>query len=506
MYEEHTSAVRHVAPRPAAKHEGAQPALLALASAILPGLGQLIIGLRRRGLILMGITFAMLAVAGGFWFGNKLWVLTLSVRPAALLWLLVLNALLLGFRIYAAVDAYIAAGGQVGQRHGAPIAAGGALVMLAVAGVLLIPHATAAYYDLVQYDLITTIFGDDDPVVAVDDPTETTEPGEGDPGEGVVLAGGTTSTSSSTTTSSTTTTTMPAPWEGVGRYNVLLIGGDAGPGRRGLRTDTMVVASIDMDTGWTAMFQIPRNLAEIPMPASVDAFECQCFPRIANEIYDFGTNNPEYYAGARDPGARALTTTLGELLGIPIHNYALVNLNGFVDVVDALGGVTINVTRAVYDEAYPHEDGSTVVIDIPVGIQEMDGHTALAYARSRRQSDDYNRMGRQRCVLEALAEGADPAGLLLNFPRLAGVLKEVVNTDIPIDQLPDLVKVATKINTDEIVSIQFIPPTYNDGRTADRFPKPAVPLIREHVETAISLPPLEAIATLGLEPLTDACG
>jgi len=140
-----------------------------------------------------------------------------------------------------------------------------------------------------------------------------------------------------------------------------------------------------------------------------------------------------------------------------------------------------------------------------VGVHEFDGHMALAYARSRRESDDYNRMNRQRCVLEAMAEAADVVTLLRALPDLVPVIKDNVFTDIPVSRLPDLIEVADKVNTEEMVSVRFIPERFVAGRNADRFPVPNVPLIRETVQTIFSLPPAEAIELLDLQSLDDAC-
>jgi len=234
--------------------------------------------------------------------------------------------------------------------------------------------------------------------------------------------------------------------------------------------------------------------------------DCNCFSDISNAIYQYGQQHPELYPDAADPGAALIMASFQELLGIPIHYYALVDLNGFVDMVDALGGVTIYVPERVYDANYPHEDGSTEVIDIPVGEYHMDGHLALAYARSRHSSDDYNRMGRQRCVLEAMLEEADPVTMALHIGQLANAVTTYITTDIPIDQLPNLVKLMPKIDSSKIVSVRFIPPDYIAGYRPDRYSIPDIDKIQAAVNTVITLPPDEAMAALGIEPLTSTCG
>jgi LCP family protein required for cell wall assembly len=326
----------------------------------------------------------------------------------------------------------------------------------------------------------------------------------------------TTSTSTTTTTTmpTTTTTTLPEGFPAEGRVNILLMGGDSGVGRRGVRTDTMIVISIDPETGWIAMFGIPRNLWGLPIPPGDPAqgsFECgDCFGAIANEIYPWGLSRPDLF-GEENPGAAAAKDLLGYLLGIDIHYFALVDLAGFVDVIDAIGGVDIEVLHPIHDDEYPNVDGTYSVKDQAPGIYHMNGTQALYYARSRHATDDFNRMGRQRCVLQAVAEQSSPLRLLGQFDTI----KESVLTDLPDSAILYLIDLLPEVNTDEIVSIRFMPdapefagtPTsYIAGWTADRYPIPNRDFIAQTVATALSLPPAEAIATLNLQPLEAVCG
>ena len=327
-----------------------------------------------------------------------------------------------------------------------------------------------------------------------------------------------TSTSTSTTTTTlpptTTTTTLPPGWPEEGRVNVLLLGGDSGIGRRGIRTDTMIVVSIDPGTGWLAMFGIPRNLWGLPLPPghpSRGSFACgDCFGAIANEIYPWGLDRPDLF-GEVNPGAAAAKEILGHLLGLDLHYFALVDLEGFVDVIDAAGGVDIVVRRQIDDYAYPEVDGTYSERTLAPGTYHMDGEQALYYARSRHATDDFNRMGRQRCVLQAVAQQTNPLTLLGMFDTVA----ESVLTDVPESALLRLIDLLPEMNLDEIVSIRFMPdapefagtPTaYIAGWTPDRYPIPNRDFIAETVAAALSLPPAEAIATLNLQPLEAVCG
>ena len=348
--------------------------------------------------------------------------------------------------------------------------------------------------------------------------TTTTPP----PATTTTVAPATTTTRSPTTTTTTTTlpptttttTTLPEGFPAKGRVNILLMGGDSGVGRRGIRTDTMIVVSIDPATGWVAMFGIPRNLWGLPLPPGHPAqgtFACgDCFGAIANEIYPWGLSRPDLF-GEESPGAAAAEDLLGHLLGIDIHYFALVDLAGFVDVIDALGGVDIVVQHPIHDDEYPNVDGTYSVKDLAPGTYHMDGYQALYYARSRHATDDFNRMGRQRCVLQAVAEQSNPLTLLGRFD----VIKESVLTDLPDSAILYLIDLLPEVDTDEIVSIRFMPdapefagtPTsYIADWTADRYPIPDRDFIAQTVATALGLPPAEAIATLGLQPLEAVCG
>ncbi len=493
-------------------------------SAVIPGWGQWLMGERRRAVAFMAVTLtigipvvvltAMVFYAEGFHLAVDL-ARSFFEHPSLLLVLLGVNGLLLSFRVIVVVDAFLLPVRRASVRGGA-----GRVSPLAIAGVALIlvavvfPHGWVGSRNLDLYDLFTYDFTADPAQVTTTEPVTTV------PSTIAITAAteGSTTSTTTTTSTSTTTTTMPDPFDGFGRVNVLLMGGDAGVGRRGIRTDTMIVVSIDPQTGATAMFSVPRNNVQLPIPEDIpayDTFGCHCYPGLANEIYQYGLGNPEGFPGGPNTGGNASKAILGNLLGLEIHFFALVDLQGFVDVIDALGGVTITVTERVYDGAYPHEDGSLEVIDIQPGTYDMDGHLALAYARSRRTSDDYDRMGRQRCVIEAVAEQADPISLLRRLPDLVPAIQGSIVTDIPVADIPDFLDLLGRADLETIPSIRFMrrapefegtPTSYVAAWTSDRYPIPNVDLIRETVATTISLPPAEAIEALNLQPIEEICG
>jgi LCP family protein required for cell wall assembly len=477
----------------------ARPLIAAVLSGVVPGLGQLIAGDGRRARTLFIIDLVIIAILA-FVFRSKLAILTAWIQPTSLALMMIGNILLLGYRIWAASDAYAIAKGPSSRSTGPSriLVLGGTI---AIGLVLVTPHVVFGYFDVVQYDLITSVFGDNTAAPAQTNVAAAAEPVTDETGETVAPG-------EDALTDEDVVVTPGDPWDGVDRLNILLIGGDFGEGRTGIRTDTMITVSIDPASGETAMFSVPRNWTYSPLPAGMGVWDCDCYPELINELWVAGEQYPDAFPGPGSPSENAVKGIISEFLGIPIHYYAMVNLDGFVDIVDALGGVEIYVPTAVVDDEYPSEDGTTTEqINIQPGLQELDGHLALAYSRSRHQDSDYFRMSRQRCVIEAMMEQADPTDLLLNFGKFAEVIKETMITDIPVETLPELVKLLPMVDLENVVSVRFIPPEYHlkyrddgkPGRIAN------IDLVHDHVELVIE-DPERAIVELGLEPLEDLCG
>ncbi len=191
------------------------------------------------------------------------------------------------------------------------------------------------------------------------------------------------------------------PWT-----TILLLGTDEGPGNWGARTDTIIVVAFEHGTRRAVAFGIPRNLVDVRVGGKLPVFR-----EPLNALYSYARAHPEILPPARDPGASALKLAVSQLLGVRVDYYALANLRGFASLVDALGGVTIHVkdrlkdsvTRAAWGEPKPR-------IDVyPGRTYHFDGHEALAYVRSRKDSNDYARMARQRCFLSAARRPGRPA-------------------------------------------------------------------------------------------------
>jgi polyisoprenyl-teichoic acid--peptidoglycan teichoic acid transferase len=436
------------------------PLLAALLSALVPGLGQLYTGRRRLGAVALSTTAALLLVAMVAARLGPIGLVPLLLRPSVLVGLLAVDVGLALLRLGCVVDAFRSAQLRRGPPPGGRYAA--SLVGLAViAAGTVAPHVAAGYYDLQAHRLVSSIAG--------------------------------ASTGSATA------------WLRRDRVSVLLLGGDAGPGRVGLRTDTMIVASVERSTGAVALFGLPRNLTGVPMPdRAAVAFPCRCFPQPLNALYGWARAHPELFPGSPDAGATALMGAVERLLGIPIDHYALVDLSGFVDVIDALGGVTVDVTERVRDRLSPATPGGPWrSFDIRPGRQHLDGESALAYARSRHATSDYDRMRRQRCLLAAVAGQADPPTLLRALPRLVPLIERSVSTDIPVRDLPALAGLAAKARRDRVVTVGLTPPRFAPTRNAAGYPVVDAPAVRAAVSRALTHP--EATRT-GSGTAASRCG
>jgi LCP family protein required for cell wall assembly len=230
-------------------------------------------------------------------------------------------------------------------------------------------------------------------------------------------------------------------------------------GYLGHRTDIMIVISINPSPPYdVAILPVPRFLSNFELPEGFGVEptldDWDWIGHVWRRAEDIA---PELYPGPGRPGENAVKTALGGLFDIQIHYYALITVGGFIDIVDAFGGVTIDVpTRIVdrnYDTADDHEGATRVTMVIEEGTQRLDGFHALAYARIRSQSHEFARMHRQRCIISALIEQTNPVTLMLNFDQLANAIKDNVLTDIPQDRLVDFVDMLPNLHTENFTTL-----------------------------------------------------
>src|SRR3954468_15043295 len=351
---------------------------------LVPGLGQFILGAYRRALVLLGLTGVVVLASAAVVLAHP------SLDTRLLASILVLDLALLGLRVFAVVDA---------GRSTAP-AFVAALVVLTVA-----PHAAAGYLAVRSYTVLDRVFASEEPrdvlpshgLFLSDTPAPEPESERLPVGRPLVAS----------PELVTTAAPVERPWT-----TILLLGTDEGPGNWGARTDTIIVVALEHGTRRAVAFGIPRNLVDFRVGGRLPVFH-----DLINALYSYARTQPDLFPDSSDPGATAVKLAVSRLLGVRIDYYALANLRGFAGLVDALGGVTLDVkerlhdsvTRAAWGEPKPR-------IDVyPGRTYHLDGHRALAYVRSRKDSDDYTRMARQRCFLSALADQVDALDVLRNF-------------------------------------------------------------------------------------------
>jgi LCP family protein required for cell wall assembly len=402
--------------------------------AVVPGTAFLAAGRRILGAITL--LLFLLLVGGGVWLatGGRRTAVRTAVNTDSLLWVvggIGLVALLWGVVVVAGYRMLLPS--RVGRgRHVL-----GAVVVLVLVAAVAAPAVVASRLAFAQRDLIAGVFDDNGKSATVVD--------------------------------------TPNPFGDKERVNVLLLGGDGGEGRDGVRTDTVIVASIETATGDTTLFSLPRNLENLPFPA--DSPLAAVYPNgfqagsesesLLNAIYRNGpAEHPGILGPTDNPGADFLKLGVGEALGLKLDYYVLVNLDGFSRLVDALGGITVNVNYYVPVGGEPSIGTLPDAYIAPGPNQHMDGGTALAFARGRFGLTDYDRMARQRCTIDAIIQAADPVTLLQRYQELATTTKDIVSTDIPRSALDDFVDLAFLVKDATTRSVVFDPnlidPAYPD--------------------------------------------
>ena len=372
----------------------------AILSAIMPGLGQ-VANRQTRLALLFGLpSLALFALLLLVLQGNSTTRLfaTLMV-PATLGTVLVLNVLVLLWRLVAVAQAFFDA--RYPLRPSARATAGLGVIVLFVA----LPHLAGGWVGYSAFDNFKRVFGASTAQAAL-------TPGLGDRE----------------------------------RLNILLMGVDSGGKRAHALTDTLIVVSLDPVGRHVSMISIPRDMVNVPLG------DGKTFAPKINSLLEFGDRNPRTFPGG---GTKALERAVGALLGIPIHYYAKVDLGGFVRMVNAVGGVDINVLRPLSDPNYGGY-GVGPGWSVTRGLHHFDGANALAYARIRKAEgeSDFTRAERQQEVLVAIRNAAVKGNLVFRLTDRLDAVGATVRTDLPAERLPALAALAEEIggaNTTRVV-------------------------------------------------------
>ena len=397
-----------------------------LLSAILPGFGFLWSGRKSLGFLVLPPALTVIGLAAYYGVKQPRAVLDVAFDPTRLqVAAIVLGAGLVLWALIVLTTYFMVRPLPGRAVHTVIGTAFVGLLCLAVAA----PVVTGARYAMVQADLVETVFEDN---------TSATAPKN---------------------------VTVEDPWAGRDRVNVLLLGGDGGVHREGVRTDTMILLSIETHTGRTTMFSLPRNMMNAQFPPDSPLHDL--YPNgfsgygdpgswMLNAIYRMVPMlHPGLLGKSDNEGADALKLAVQGSLGLPVDYYVLVNLRGFRQIVDAMGGVTVNINQ-------PIPVGGNTDLGIPPERylqpgpnQRLDGFDALWYSRGRYGSDDYQRMERQRCMIDAIIDEAKPLNLLRRYQALAEAGKKIVRTDIPRKLLPAFVDLGMRIKDASVTSVVF---------------------------------------------------
>jgi LCP family protein required for cell wall assembly len=423
--------------------------MLTTLGAVLPGVAFMAAG--RRWLGGLVAAFALAVVAAGVWLGTsgKRMALHAAVNPAMLL------KVGLGLLLLAVLWIVVVASGYHMVRP-LQVTAGQRITGVVVVSLLCLaggtPAVAGARYAFVQRDLITSVFANNTRSATV--PKHITQ---------------------------------ADPWGGRPRVNLLLLGSDAGADRVGARTDSVIVASIDTKTGNTVLFSLPRSMEKLPFPPGPlrdvypHGFQAPGGDgeQLLNAVYGTVPALHPHILGPTDNlGADVLKLGVGEALGLKIDYYVMINLEGFAQLVNSLGGVTVNINEWVAIGGAT--DGHHLPDDYlaPGQNQHLSGVYALWFARGRFGTTDYARMKRQRCVIKAIIDQADPVKVLTRYQQLAKATKNIVRTDIPQPLLSAFVDLSMLIKRAPVRSVVF-------DNTVIYTPDPDYDLMRRKVRQAL---------------------
>lgn len=277
------------------------------------------------------------------------------------------------------------------------------------------------------------------------------------------------------------------PWADIPRVNILLFGSDAGAGRIKQRPDSLIVASVDTKTGDTVLVSVPRNMGHAPFPKSDPLYQLypDGFTKLPGEtdnaaglmesVWQAGDDHKDLFPkDDPEPGLTATRDAVTGITGLKIDYTTTVDLDGFQQLVDAMGGVYVNVKPDPKQWLDPQkgipiggviQNGHVVPGSIKgwirPGYQKLDGRKALWYSRSRVASSDDQRMRRQRCMINSLVSQVNPFQMVKKFPSIMQVASDNIRIDISQDDLPAFADLAQKMKSGNMRSVDISDPNSN---------------------------------------------
>lgn len=390
------------------------PILATFLSFLWPGLGQWYAGSGRSAVIFALPVAAVVAVAVVQVLSGPTSLVVSLFDPSTALTILVLIGLLGLWRLISMGDAMTSAERDRTWRRPKPLATFAGLAL-----VVIVLHAAAANLAWSFYDAGSHIF------VAQEGPDLTVQPSASSPTAGYVA------------------TPAVTPETRESRITFLLTGIDSSETRDHALTDTLLVVSVDPTTGKVAMVSFPRDIARFPLS------DGRTFIGKINGLMTYANNHKKEFP---DGGLPTLVKELSFLIGVPIHYYAAVDLEGFSKMIDRVGGVTIDNPRAINDPVYGGWTDGRVGFHLTKGKHKLDGQTALAYVRSRKGlgDSDFSRARRQQQLLIALEEKLTDPAMLPKLPDILHDAKDTLITNFPPDRLGDMLEISQKVDDKNI--------------------------------------------------------
>lgn len=485
------------------------PVLAAFLSFLFPGLGQIYAGQTRRGVIwaipmvvvIVGAVFLLLG-------GSKSFTSFLSADGT--LALVIFDLVVFLYHVAAMVDAYLVAQKTQPQMTRRPGVQTGPIALAALIAITIVLHGLPGAYGVAYYDFASSFKGDSNTIPEASFTHQSLPPATPVPSTNVAATNLPGQTAGPVTAEPTDEDAGPsdtptpsrdpnatfkphacpaAPdmsnWKpgADGRLDILLVGSDSrsddGVSAASLRTDSMLLLSVDIADCKAALFSFPRNMTDVPADSITRYPDWLYIPTETGQSYNgylFGlwrdaAASPNQYPGSDgigpecqqqfdcERGWRALTYAIQQMSGVNIDGVVAVNLKGFVDLVENLpgGGVWLDIPAPLSDDAYFNSQQQLYPVNFQKGCQFLDPEDTLAYARSRHQDSDYQRERRQQFVLTSIRKQLDPLALLPHIPGLLNAAQANLFMTFSNDDFPYLAQVASRVDADRLYQYDFAP-------------------------------------------------
>ncbi len=400
-----------------------RPAVATTLSFLWPGLGQWYAGRQRAAFVYAApLAFVVLLIVVRALSGVEAFAASL-LDPSVALTVLVLIAAFAVWRLLSMLDAVAVSGGRRLLRGRTGV------LLAALSLVVVVTHGIAGFYAWSFYSAGSKIFVAEP---GPDKPTPNPDP-------------------SATPDDEYVATPLATPPTERSRITILLTGVDSTADRSHSLTDTMIVVSIDPETNRLSMVSFPRDIAEFPL------WDGRTFRGKINSLMTYARNHPDEFPDGPLP---SLVRELSFLLGIPIHYYAAVDIDGFRRLIDVVGGITIDNPRRIADARYNWLDGSKPGFFLPAGEQTLDGRTALAFVRSRFGvgDNDFTRAARQQLLLVAVRQKLTDPRYLPQLPAILDVASDTIRTNFPAERIGEMVQLARAIDDEQTKRYVLGPP------------------------------------------------